>query len=475
MRKHTLLLSIGLASLAIQSNAQNDFVKDTVSMEQSYQNSVFYSLDSKNKTSIVNDSWDLAFRSTPMSVGVYANHASRNWDVLQIFVESANELNTAEDYFMYDLTADLNTLVSSQEVDDFKLFNSVSTWDTGAFNQWTPDDPQTNFNLGWGMYDMSSHKIVGQKVFILTKAAAFPGGPVDQNEPKYKVYVKEHDPMSPERTWEFWYADIDATTEAEITKITFNGSDYGDKLFTYFNFADESFINHEPTSDSWDMIFTRYKELVTQGPQTMWYGVTGVLLNNQTAAFGALDVSEDTDTNNDEAFNFIEWGDDIILSNENINVIGRSWRGGNETNEYKIVPNAYFVKSKEDKVFHVRFRKAALGASAPEGLAPGDIVFEYKMVDDGVSVSEWRNDYSFEVYPNPTTDKITLRLENNAKPQVGGVVVTDMSGRHLMMKNQNFNVGSQTVEVDLSTLASGMYMVYVQLDQGLISKKVIKK
>lgn len=475
MKKHTLLLSIGLASLAMNASAQNEFQRDTVAMEEGYQKTVFYSLDTKNKTSIENNSWDLAFRTTPMTVGLYANQATKNWDVLQLFVESSNEALTAEDKFMTDLTAEFDNLSSSQDVDDFKLFNSISTWDTGAFNQWTPEDPQTNFNLGWGMYDMSTHKIVGQKVFAISKAAAFPGAPIDQNAPKYKIFVKEHDPVSAERSWEFWYAALDATTEAEITKITFNGADYGDKLFTYFNLADEEFINNEPDADTWDLTFTRYKELVTQGQQTMWYGVTGVLLNNQTAAFGALDITEDPDTDDDEVFNFIEWGDDITLSNEDIDVIGRAWRGGIEADEYKIIPNAYFVKSKENKTYHIRFRKAALGGAAPEGLEPGDIVFEYKMVDDGVSVSEWRNDYSFEVYPNPATDKITLRLENNAKPQVGEVVVTDMNGRHLLVKNQNLNIGTQTLEVDLSTLTSGMYMVYIQLDQGLISKKVVKK
>lgn len=477
MKKYTLLL-VGLALGASQLSAQDEFQRDTISMNQNYQTSVYYSLDDQSKTHLDNFSWDLAFRTTPMTVGVYANHATKNWEVTQVFVENSTSTITAEEKFLSDLTADYNALFQSVDLEDYQFYNSVTTWDTGALNMWSPEDPQINFNLGWGMYDMSSHKIVGHKVFVLSVAPAWPGAPVDPNSPKYKVYIKEHNPVSAERKWEFWYAPIDATNESDIIKIEFNGEDYGDKLLVYFNFETQSFSNEEPEVNNWDFVFTRYKDLVTAGPQTMWYGVTGVLLNNRSEAFGALNPlpdGQEFDPNNDDVYDFIEWDLDIPLINNDISIIGRNWRGSNSNNEYDIVPNAYFVKSKDNKIYHVRFRRAALGSSAPEGLQAGDIVFEYQMVEDLVNIQDWKKEFNLSVYPNPTENQITLNIDNRGSNQTGTIVITDMTGRHLLQSNAEIIAGNSQFSLDMSAFATGMYLVHIQLEQGLISKKIIKK
>lgn len=478
MKKYSLLLSMGLAISSTQIVAQDDFQRDTISMNQGYQNSVYYSLDQQVKTNLDNSSWDLAFRTTPMTVGVYANQGTKNWNVTQLFVENTMATMTAEDKFMTDLTSEFNALNQSSDLESYQTYNSISTWDTGALNMWTDDDPQINFNMGWGMYDMSSHKILGHKVFVLNIAPSFPGAPVDPSAPLYKVYIKEHNPMSAGRSWEFWYAPLDATTEAEIIKIQFDAEEYGDQLLVYFNFESEELFSEEPPVNSWDFVFTRYKELVAAGPQTMWYGVTGVLLNNNTAATGALNPlpdGQEFDPENDSVYEFIEWESDMDLITDDINIIGRGWRGNNTNSEYAIVPNAYFVKSKGNKIYHVRFRRAALGSSAPEGLEAGDIVFEYKMVEDVTSIQDWKNDFILSIYPNPAEREISLSIDNNGASQNGMIIITDMTGRHLLQRNEQIASGTSTFSLDMSAFASGMYMVYIQLDQGLISKKIIKK
>src|SRR5690606_41875984 len=55
--------------------------------------------------SLNNSSWDIAFRTTPMTVGTYLNQATKNWDLIQLFIEDGTSI-TAEDYFMNDLTSD---------------------------------------------------------------------------------------------------------------------------------------------------------------------------------------------------------------------------------------------------------------------------------------------------------------------------------------------------------------------------------
>ncbi|HRP60483.1 MAG TPA: hypothetical protein PK833_09415, partial [Vicingus sp.] len=46
-----------------------------------------------------------------------------------------------------------------------KLYNSNQTWETGAFNQIA--DTSNSFDLGWGLYSMITHTVVGNKVFII--------------------------------------------------------------------------------------------------------------------------------------------------------------------------------------------------------------------------------------------------------------------------------------------------------------------
>lgn len=481
MKKSVLFLLAAFSLSAVNAQAPEDFQRDTISMGESYTESVFFSLDTKQKWELENDAWDIAFRGEPMTVGAYLNQATKLWDLTQMFVENSSSTTTAEEYFMTDLTQDFDDILSSSSLEDYQFFNSVTTWDTGAFNQWSPDDPQINFNLGWGMYDMGSHKIVGHKVFVINKAPAWPGAPVDPTAPQYKIYFKEHDPMSSDRPWEFWYAPLNATDEADITKITFNGSDYGDKLMVYFSFENGGeFLDLEPKASDWEVLFTRYKDLVTQGPTTMWYAVTGVQLNKFIPAYGLLDTEadlEEIDLEDDVVFDFIEWGDESIeMTNTNINAIGRDWRGSNVEDEYQIVPNNYFVQSKSNKVYQMRFRRAALGGAAPEGLAPGDIVIEYKLVEDNVNISEWKNDFEFTVYPNPTMDFVNINLNNNSlNNQDAQIVVTDLTGRHIMNQSAKVNTGQQSYTLDMSHLNAGIYMVYIQLDKGLLAQKVVKK
>lgn len=477
MNKNIFLLSAGLLLTGISSFAQEEFQRDTISMGAGYENTIFYSLDNAETHSLNNSSWDIAFRTTPMTVGTYLNQATKNWDLIQLFIEDGTSI-TAEDYFMNDLTSDFNAKLNATDLEDYKFFNSITTWDTGAFNKWSPDDPQINFNLGWGMYDMSTHKIEGQKVFALTVAPAFPGAPVDPNAPTYKFYIKDHDPTDANRPWEFWYAPLDATTEAEIQKVQFNGSDYGNKLMVYFSFEDGEMHDYDPNQDAWDLSFTRYKEYVTQGQTSMWYGVTGVLLNRGIGAYGEIDESADeieTDFDENAPFEFLEWDESINLDNQNIAVIGRDWRGSNLTGEYAIKPNNYFVRSKGNKIYHVRMRRAALGSGQPDGFDAGDIIFEYKLVDGGVNINEWKENYTWSIYPNPSNDYIKLAIENtSSQKQTAQLVITDMSGRHVMVQNFALNQGKQEIQVALNSLKAGAYIVYLQLEEGLLSKKFLK-
>ncbi|WNM17919.1 T9SS-dependent choice-of-anchor J family protein [Flavobacterium capsici] len=73
------------------------------------------------------------------------------------------------------------------------------------------------------------------------------------------------------------------------------------------------------------------------------------------------------------------------------------------------------------------------------------------------------------VYPNPT--KNIINISNSLNAVVDNVVLTDLNGR--VVKSQKINATEG--QVDISDLATGIYMMNVTTDQGVATKKVIKE
>ncbi|HUH26387.1 MAG TPA: T9SS type A sorting domain-containing protein, partial [Flavobacterium sp.] len=76
----------------------------------------------------------------------------------------------------------------------------------------------------------------------------------------------------------------------------------------------------------------------------------------------------------------------------------------------------------------------------------------------------------FNLFPNPTHNKVTII--NNESIGIEQVNIVDLSGK--LIKTQMFNKESN-VQVDISDLASGMYMFNIFTLEGLLVKKVVKK
>ena len=75
----------------------------------------------------------------------------------------------------------------------------------------------------------------------------------------------------------------------------------------------------------------------------------------------------------------------------------------------------------------------------------------------------------FAVYPNPA--KNVLNISNGESMVVKNVTVTDLNGR--TVKNVSFdNVAN--IQVNVSDLASGLYLVNIASDKGIATKKFVK-
>ncbi len=78
-------------------------------------------------------------------------------------------------------------------------------------------------------------------------------------------------------------------------------------------------------------------------------------------------------------------------------------------------------------------------------------------------------DNSFSVYPNPSTN--VINFSNTASAVVSTIEMTDMNGRVVKSLKVNATEGQLSV-VDL---ASGIYMMKINTDQGVAVKKIVKQ
>ncbi|MGK4566041.1 T9SS type A sorting domain-containing protein [Flavobacterium sp. 3HN19-14] len=75
----------------------------------------------------------------------------------------------------------------------------------------------------------------------------------------------------------------------------------------------------------------------------------------------------------------------------------------------------------------------------------------------------------FSILPNPATSLISI--SNTENINITSVSVTDLNGRTV----KNITANGAEAKVNVSDLATGMYMVNVNTDRGTVVKKIMKK
>ena len=75
----------------------------------------------------------------------------------------------------------------------------------------------------------------------------------------------------------------------------------------------------------------------------------------------------------------------------------------------------------------------------------------------------------FSVSPNPTNDFINISSSDNIG--VNGVTIADLNGR--VIKEMSYN-NISNIQVNLTDLADGMYIMNIKSEQGIATKKILK-
>ncbi len=128
-----------------------------------------------------------------------------------------------------------------------------------------------------------------------------------------------------------------------------------------------------------------------------------------------------------------------------------------------------------------RFYCPQLGCAvpdAPEGKAntakniPNVDVTSLEKEVEAEKYNEQNFEDDFVVYPNPTSGKITIQVEQELLENINSIRIFDANSS--LVKTLKFSNGNNT-EVDLTNIASGVYFLHIHFNEGKsVTKQIIK-
>jgi hypothetical protein len=388
-----------------------------------YANENYYSFTLEELNISPRNNWDIAFATDNFDVCVQANNGAG----VEVFTYPNGDI-TAWDNIdttgMYSWTP---------------LYNSIEDIELGAFNanQIVGDD----FDYGWGRYNMTTHKITGDSLFIVKTIAG-----------NYKKFwIVTANPLGGINTWDFKYADLDGSNEQSIT---INADDYKEMNFVHYSIDNNDYVAKEPASTEWELLFTRYYDY------TIPYYVTGVLANTKRVTLQQVDdvdqASFETYVEADFMPNYAE--------------IGSDWKTFNmSTFTYDVdAARVYFAKVLNADATDSTYYK--LYFTNFSGSSDGMYTFIQKDLTDHNSVSEIQGLELFDIYPNPANTYIRLISDANKNLQYQ---ITDISGK-LILEGQ-LEKGFNQESINIADLRSGVYHISLISNDGISSQTFIKQ
>lgn len=402
-------------------NAQETVVN--LSMQPSYTDEIYYKLSTETQTSFTRESWDIAFlRASSFDFGIRVNSGIG----IQVFDVSNDP-------------SDWSTVDVANEATWTELHNNETSWSGGAFDNGSADGA---YAYGWGNYNFANHHIEGDVVFVLKYA----DGTFRKFfcEDYYSGYTFRHS------TWDGtnWSADVTATVA--------NTSNPNNK-YNYYSLQNNAEVVAEPAISDWDFVFTKYT-IDYFGDGTVYYPVTG-----------ALHSDEVTMAQNDEPSGMP--ANPTLTYSDEINTIGYDWKTLNASWTYDTNSNqAYYVKYADDTIYRLYF-------TAFEGSSTGNISFAFEDVTNALSIEDVSSSVSFGIYPNPSIDRrINLIYDvNKLSTFNNSISIFSVTGKKVYDANLNSNSGFFNKSIDLSSLASGVYVVQFTSGNSNTTKKLILK
>jgi Secretion system C-terminal sorting domain len=414
MKKNLLLVLFGLFFNS-QSFSQT---QDTVSIGPGYSNQTWYNLATKQTYSQPLANWDLAFEITGFNASILINSA------IGLELYAIPNLEASEQNFLSLDTIGINSWQ--------KLYNSDTSWNSGAFNQNLSSNP---FDVGWGIYNMNTHIITGDSLYIMKLADG--------------TFKKLWIINLASGTYNFRYANLDGSddTQASISKSNFTGKNFG-----YYSLLTKSSIDREPASKDFSLVFSKYTSFIP-----IPYSVTGVLMNKGYKAIKAQGVDINTVEPNSYSYSSL------------INTIGYDWKRFDFSLGWVLEDSlVYFVKADSINIYKIVFTEFG-------GSTNGNFVFSSeKIVSSGIHNKSGNLIGSISIYPNPSNAiNTTLILDLNEKISKLKVSLLSLNGQLIESIDLATNIGFNQIQLPTSSLSSGTYLVKIETQHSVEIKKLI--
>ncbi|PZF73944.1 T9SS type A sorting domain-containing protein [Taibaiella soli] len=424
-----VLLTALLGITALSGNAQS--VTDTVSVGTnaggvSYPNNVWYSLPNDEQGSVSKKNWDLAFQ---VYGGYTASIMANNIGGTTVWLYPKDAATTTS-----WAAVDTNGLSTWS-----KLYNSDITWGDGALSR---NVDVTNANdLGWGLYDMNTHYVMGDSIYIVKTVSGT----------YKKLWIKS----LISSVYTFTFANLDGTAETTDTvgKATYAGQNFG-----YYSLDNSAALSREPLTANWDIVFGQYYSSAYNPP----YAVTGVLQNNGVkVAKAVIDPST--------VGNYVDTNHTFATS---ISTIGFDWKTFNGQTYDVNDSVVYFVKRMNNDIWKVVF--TGFGGSTD-----GNFIFTKEKIFTAPPAPTAVGNVnapqtSLALYPNPSRGQ-NVTLVYSFDKQVAGAKLNlfDLNGRVILSDNLQTSTGLYQYVLPTQSLSAGMYVISVEADGARTQQKLI--
>lgn len=374
---------------------------------------VYYDFETGNKTDLDRTLWDIGLTSDLMNSSIIINENAG----VELYLYSAD-------------TADWS-MVDTAGFTFENIYNSEEDWAFGAFsNQGT-----THPDYGWGVYNMNTNDIAGNRLFIIKT----------QTGQYLKMVVDKLDRTG---KWFFRTANLDGSN-LELYEYAKSTPESIDKNFALLNLSTGDYTMNNPDTKDWDVLFTRYITTVTMGPFTQEMAVSGLKINAgcEVAERTGVDV-----TSNDTSS--LDW-------NTTITEIGYDWKTFNRgTFQYDFTQDlAYFVRTRNGAIWKIWF-------TGYQGSPVNKTVFNKEEIKSVNSIGKYAN-FNTTVYPNPAKDVLNIRNEEGE-----ALSITLMNAQGAVVLSTEVNAFDET-SFATSDLAKGVYFLQLSTAKATSTKRVI--
>jgi hypothetical protein len=248
------------------------------------------------------------------------------------------------------------------------LYNSMVTWDDGAFNMNQTGHP----DYGWGMYNSITHGLSGDSIYLIKL----------QDGSFKQLFIEEKN--SAGNIYKFRYADITGANEVVEQALCVN---YPDRLFLYYSLKNQSFVDRDPVNSSWDMVLTKYTDTAIN------YSVTGFLLNenSRVSVFHAPDASVALNSSLPDTSTF----------SSSISKIGNSWYKLSGMSIVPVDTMVYFIKTPGLDIYKMQVTFFESGSASGTGKGRVGVQTQLLYPTTGLPVKDtlvMGNGYANDVY-----------------------------------------------------------------------------